>query len=100
MVDRGPTWGVGTVRGIVALNNGVHDMFDQVKVIDRGRLAVLVSAFERVVKHFVELAIQHRGFAGVLSEVDVLIGGGFRGSVRGGGLPGDGPFALGVFARM
>ena len=57
MVDRGPARGVGTVNGVVALDNGVGDVFGQIQVVDRSRSAVLVGAFEGVVKHIVELAV-------------------------------------------
>ena len=92
MVDRGPTRGVGTVNGVVALDNGVGDVFDQIQVVDRSRSAVLVGAFEGVVKH--------RRVVGDSSRVDVLISGGFRRGMRGGGLPGNGPVALGIFAGV
>ena len=82
----------------LSVDNGVHNVFDHVEEIDRGLSALFVSTFECVVEYLVVLTIQHRWFAGVEEGVGVLIGGVFRCSMRGGGLPGEGPLALSFFA--
>ena len=78
MAYRDPARGARTISGVVAFDDGVGDMFDQVQVVDRGRFAVPVSAFEGVIKHIVEFAVFHRGVAGSSSRVDVLFDRSFR----------------------